>query len=336
MTLHARGLPVMHGGDLAAASARFPDVPQPWVDLSTGINPHNYPIPAIPDASWQRLPDRAALRVLEHTAARRYEVPSHADIVAAPGTQALIQLLPRIFPARRVAILGYGYGEHPSVWQAAGADVQVVTTLGDLAEAEVAVVVNPNNPDGRLCSASDLAEVARHLVSRGGALVVDEAFMDVVEPGQSLVPSLPTTGVLVLRSFGKFYGLGGLRLGFAVAEPETATCLRAALGSWPVSGPAISIGAQALADNAWRARAVTELRGSANRLDSLLLESGLTVHGGTSLFRLAVTPHAASIHDRLGRAGILVRPFPERPTWLRFGLPGDEPAWHRLREALGP
>ena len=326
----------MHGGDLAAAAARFPGARQPWVDLSTGINPRSYPVGAITSALWQRLPDPAALRHLEHTAARAYKIPSHADIVAGPGTQAIIQLLPRLFPARSVAVLGFGYGEHPAVWRAAGAEVHVVAGLGELAEADVAVVINPNNPDGRLCSAPQLAEVARRMVARGGTLVVDEAFMDVVEPGQSLVPTLPDAGVVVLRSFGKFFGLGGLRLGFAVADPETTARIRAALGAWPVSGPALSIGAQALADGAWRAGALTWLRASANRLDTLLTGAGLTVLGGTTLFRLAAAPDAASTYDRLGRAGIFVRPFSERPTWLRFGLPGDEPAWRRLAEALGP
>jgi len=66
----------------------------------------------------------------------------------------------------------------------------------------------------------------------------------------------------------------------------------------------------------------------------MLKGARLEVIGGTSLFRLAHTPAAAELFDSLGRAGILVRRFAEHPTWLRFGIPGDEEAWARLAKAL--
>lgn len=330
------GTPVLHGGDMAAARTRFPAAPEPWIDLSTGINPRGYPIATIPEDLWRRLPDQAALASLEAAAAAAYRAMPPAHVVAAPGTQALIQLLPRLLPARRVAVLGFGYEEHPASWRAAGAAVSIVETGAALAAADIAVVTNPNNPDGRLADPDALLALAGTLAARGGTLVVDEAFADTRDTSCSLVPRLPATGALVLRSFGKFFGLAGLRLGFAVTGEALAGRIRAALGSWAVSGPALAVGAQALADHRWQRAERHRLAAEAERLDALLTQAGLAVVGGTSLFRLAATPEAAALAGRLGRAGMLVRSFPARPTWLRFGLPDGPEAWERLAAALRP
>ncbi len=186
-------------------------------------------------------------------------------------------------------------------------------------------VCNPNNPDGRLYSPSVLA------LSRG-ILVVDEAFADF--DGDSVVPSLPRGGTIVLRSFGKTYGFAGIRLGFAIAAPALAGRIREALGPWAVSGPAVHIGALALADTAWRQAAADRLAADATRLDDILTGAGCAVVGGTRLFRLVAHDKAAALADRLGRAGILVRSFQDRPHWLRFGIPADAAAWARLGMAL--
>lgn len=318
-----------------AARRLFPDAPEPWIDLSTGINPIPYPIGGIPPEAWTRLPQAGDLAALELAARKAYGAGAAADIVAAPGTQAIIQWLPRIFPARRVGILGHTYGEHAESWRAAGAEVVAARSLTDFARCDAGVVVNPNNPDGRLIGPEDLAETAQAFAVRGGLLVVDEAFMDVMPSGTSLVPALPA-GLVVLRSFGKAYGLAGLRLGFAVATGGLGEKLRAAMGPWAVSGPAITIGRQALADRAWLAAATDRLTLESGRLDHLLAEAGFTVVGGTPLFRLAECEDAAMWFRKLGLAGILTRPFRGRAGVLRFGIPSDSPGWARLETALGP
>jgi cobalamin biosynthetic protein CobC len=320
---------VAHGGDLDEARRRFPEAPEPWIDLSTGINPIAYPLPPLAPDVWTRLPQVSELRSLEAVAARAYGIAPGAEVVAAPGTQALIQWLPRVFPAKRVGISRTTYEEHAATWRASGAMVESIEDPGALAEFDVAVLVNPNNPDGRLIAPADLQPLAQHFAWKGGLLVIDEAFMDVT-PDQSFVPRIAPRGTIILRSFGKVFGLAGLRLGFAIAGLELAQSLRRALGPWPVSGPAIGIGTQALDDIHWLMRATERLSRDAARLDDLLGRAGFTIHGGTILFRLAVHPDAAGWFERLGRAGILVRRFDPRPDQLRFGLPGSDEAWQRL------
>jgi cobalamin biosynthetic protein CobC len=324
---------VYHGGNVAAARLRFPDAPSPWLDLSTGINAVPYAPGEISPEAWTRLPEPAAIRALESAAAEAFGAPDAACVVAAPGAQALIQILPRLLPARRVCVLGLTYAEHEACWLAGGAKVETVDAPERLADADVAVVVNPNNPDGRLLPRDALIDLAARLGRRGGSLVVDEAFMDAEPEAASLTPALPRNGV-ALRSFGKLYGLAGLRLGLAVASPELAAGIRRALGPWAVSGAAIEIGARAYADRPWREATIARLTRDATRLDALLREAGLSVIGGTPLFRLAAAPEVGSWFERLGRAGILVRPFPARPDWLRFGLPGQEADWQRLEAGL--
>jgi cobalamin biosynthetic protein CobC len=317
-----------HGGNINAARRLFPDAPEPWIDLSTGINPVPYPAGDLPPAILARLPEPAELAALEAVAARAYGTPIWAETVAAPGTQAVIQWLPHLISARRVGILGPTYGEHEKRWLAAGADIVHATTLAELAGCDVGVVVNPNNPDGRLIQAGDLAETARHC----GTLLVDEAFMDVVRPSASLILELPGNA-LVMRSLGKAYGLAGLRLGFAVAGHDLATRLRDALGPWAVSTPAIAVGAKALADSAWLAGAIHRLAGETERLDTLLARAGMAVIGGTNLFRLARSRDAGDF-ARLAQAGILVRPFPWDTGLLRFGIPHEPSEWERLEATL--
>ncbi|MGO9356436.1 MAG: threonine-phosphate decarboxylase CobD [Xanthobacteraceae bacterium] len=325
---------IYHGGNLHAAREMFPHAPAPWIDLSTGINPVPYPIGSISPDAWARLPEPQAIAALEAAAASAYGVPSQHQVVAAPGTQALIQWLPRLVAARDVAILGPTYGEHERVWRQAGAKVAIGDEVSSLTDADVAVVVNPNNPDGRVLPVQRLLELADTLAQHGGALVVDEAFVDVLPPGISLAPQLPRGRTIVLRSFGKAYGLAGLRLGFALAAPDFAADLRAALGPWAISGPAAEIATRALQDRAWLAATAARLATEAERLDDLLRRAGFQPIGGTPLFRLVQHAQAANWFARLGEAGILVRPFPAQPQWLRFGIPNAPEHWQRLQRAL--
>jgi cobalamin biosynthetic protein CobC len=326
--------PLPHGGRLAEAARLFPHARTPWLDLSTGINPVAYPVPPLPAACFTRLPEPEAASALEAAAAAAYGVADADCVAAAPGTQILIDLLPRLWPQDDVAILGPTYGEHAHAWEKAGCEAAERTDFACLFDAQAAVVCNPNNPDGRRIPPADLLALADRMAGRGGLLVVDEAFADLEPAPISLAGALPHPALIVLRSFGKTYGLAGVRLGFALASAARAQAMRAALGPWAVSGPAIAIGRAALPDAAWRTATAARLADDAAALDATLAEAGLTVTGGTLLFRLAETPGATAVFDRLAGSGILVRRFDNHARRLRFGIPPDRDALERLRAAL--
>lgn len=321
-----------HGGARAAAQRRWGTPAAGWLDLSTGINPRPYPIPAMSGDVWTRLPDADLVAGTVAAARAAYGAPQAAGICLAPGSQALIQMLPWLVEPAEVAVVGLTYAEHARCWALAGHTVRPADTLSDAA-APVVVVVNPNNPDGHVIPPETLAALADTLAARDGLLVVDEAFADVC-PEISVAARAGHPALVVLRSFGKFFGLAGVRLGIALSTPEMAARLDALLGPWATSGPALAVGQRALRDTDWITRTRHWLDAQAAALDGVLGAAGLEVVGGTSLFRLATHPDAAAITDRLGRAGILVRPFAAAPTWLRFGLPGDADGLRRLADAL--
>jgi cobalamin biosynthetic protein CobC len=326
--------PLLHGGALGAARRLFPGAPEPFLDLSTGINPNPYPLPRLSPELFARLPDPDALGSLAGIAAKAYGASSVAHVVPAPGTQILLPFVAALVRPGRAAILAPTYSEHARAAALAGHAVVEVGDIAGLADADVAFVTNPNNPDGGLFAMDDLVAVAKKLQPRGGVLVVDEAFMDVGPPGCSLGGEVSRGNIVVLRSFGKFFGLAGLRLGFALAAPPLAAHLAALLGRGGVSAPALETGAQALADQAWIDATRRGLAIAAARLDAILTGCGLDIAGGTSLFRLTRTPAARELFHHFGRVGIWTRVFPEQATWLRFGLPGAEPDWQRLQIAM--
>lgn len=324
-------LPV-HGGDLGLAEARFGKPAQGWLDLSTGISPFAYPVPDLPPELWQRLPGAAEDLALREAAAGAYGVDDPDLLAASPGSQALLQILPRLRPFSQVAVVGPTYGEYSRCFSLAGHHVLPTETLDRTLDADVVVVCNPNNPDGRRHEPARLLELAEGLAARGGLLVVDEAFCDAA-PELSLAPHI-RPGLVVLRSLGKFFGLAGMRLGFAIAEPQLARLLRQAVGPWAVGGPVLELGRQILSDADWIEGARKRLAQESKLLISLLGRAGLSSVGGTSLFTLVNAPRAWALFEYLGQQGILARPFATAPRWLRFGLPPDEAARRRLAAAL--
>lgn len=323
-----------HGGSLTRAKELFPHASQPWLDLSTGISPHPYPFGPIQASAYTRLPENSQMERLLEAAAHAYGVSSPKNIVAAPGTQILLPLVAELVPPGRAAILSPTYAEHARTAALAGHMVSEVQSIADLHNANYGVLVNPNNPDGRIASLASLRNLATELRGRNGLLVVDEAFMDVGPVGTSLAPEAESLRAIVLRSFGKFFGLAGVRLGFAIGPQDLVETIRARLGPWAVPGPALEIGIAALSDTDWQSAIRRQLEQEAAELDTVLREAGLEVAGGTSLYRFVRSPHAGSLFNALGRAGIFVRRFPWDPEALRFGLPGNPADLARLRHTL--
>lgn len=316
-----------HGGGLEAARRHFGGSEAEWLDLSTGINPLPWPGSASIDIDWSRLPEPEALARLETAAAAVFGVdPRH--ISAVPGTEIGLRLAGRLIggDACHVAPTYRTHGEMFAESEAIDLS-QAPRREGSL------IIANPNNPDGRILPPTELHAL---LESRGpaGWLLIDEAFADCA-PAISLAPRVREDArLLVFRSFGKFFGLAGVRLGFVLGPEAFLTELRAMLGAWPLSAAAIAIGTAAYADSDWANATRHRLQSAATELDALLVRHGLEPKGDCPLFRLVGTPHAQALFERLARAAILTRPFADRPDWLRFGLPADAAAMARLDRAL--
>lgn len=318
-----------HGGDIDKAASRFGRAD--WIDLSTGINRRPWPNPAssagpLSAHALTALPTAADTARLCAAAAVQFGCPPE-QILPLAGASAAIQLLPHVLPGRRAAVLSPTYNEHAASLRAAGWEVAEPADPAALAGADLAVIVNPNNPDGREFLPAQVAAIAATV----GQLVVDESFAD-PRPDLSVAGARPDN-VTVLRSFGKFWGLAGLRLGFAIAAPETLARLAERAGPWSVSGPALEIGTQALADAPWIDDTVVWLSEAALHLDQIVTPHWPLV-GGTHLFRLYDTPDAPAACDLLARAGIWSRIFPWHPHWIRLGIPGNREEFDCLAGAF--
>ena len=305
-----------HGGGLDAAVAKYGGIRSEWLDLSTGINPVPYPLPTVPDMAWEALPDQAAFDRLSRRARVYWTVPDTAAVVPTAGLSCAISLLPTLLPPGRVAIPGPTYNEYGAAFKAAG------WTLDEDGKNAV-VLVHPNNPDGLRWSAAD---------ANASLTIIDESFADLT-PSESLIKEAGRPGVIVLKSFGKFWGLAGLRLGFAIGDPTLIGLLAERLGPWQVSGPALHIGSEALADPGWADDTRARLKADADRLDDLLLSKGAQIVGGTTLFRLYEVQDAAAAQDHLAQGRVWSRIFPYAPNWLRLGIPAPD-RWAQLEAAL--
>ncbi len=323
---------LLHGGALSAMMAAFPKAPQPWLDLSTGINPWPYPHHDLKISAFHRLPEEEDSAAARLAMARAFACNAES-IALTPGSQAAIEALPQLAPSERVSILAPTYAEHAKAWREAGATVHEASSLTDLAQSDIGVVVNPNNPTGALYAPSELLELARSFAARGGTLIVDEAFADLT-PDYSLTPYAGAEGLILLRSFGKFYGLAGVRLGAIIGTGALAQKTRALFGPWSISGPALALARRAYADMDWSAAMRARLIDQAAKLDATINTAGFHIDGGALLFRWVRAPDAHALWRRLAQRGVYVRRFAWSSTHLRFGLPESDAALERLREAL--
>jgi cobalamin biosynthetic protein CobC len=318
-----------HGGNLALAAQTYGIPLASWVDLSTGINPNHYPTPIIPNHIWQRLPEDHD--GLAEAACSYYGCTS---ILPTAGSQAALQVLPKLRSPCKVIMPSIMYQEHAHAWQSQGHTVQFFTDMPDddtLNWADVVLVCNPNNPTGKRFTPATLLSWHVALTARGGWLIVDEAFMDVT-PTESIAAHAYQEGLFVLRSLGKFFGLAGTRVGFLIAEKPHLARVQEMIGPWPIAGASRYIAMQALLDTQWQAHTRDALVRASKRLALLLSQHALAPQGGTALFHYVAHPNALIMQDQLAKQGIWTRVF-NQPAALRFGLPADH-QWAALEVAL--
>ena len=343
---------LVHGGQLSTIAQRYQIEEKDWLDLSTGIAPIAYPVGIIPTACWQRLPQNN--EGLLHAARGYYQ--TH-NLLPTPGSQSIIQMLPQLCRARgfassKVWLPKVGYQEHRKAWQKANfqtIDYTDVTELSQIEHEDIVLLINPNNPTGQLYPSEDVTALYSAIKAKQGLLIIDEAFMDTT-PQQSMVQAFGrhnnypigqrdsaerqdnSDSLIILRSVGKFFGLAGIRLGFVLANEDWLNAMALSLGPWAVSGPALFVGEQALANTRWQEEQRVVLCRLSSTLKSILKQASTQTVQGTLLFRTVRIPHAPAIFEALCQQGIYVRLCDEKDA-LRFGIP-DEQGLKRLENAL--
>lgn len=318
-----------HGGNIKFAALRYGIPIEFWLDLSTGINPTPYPVPTIPSNAWQCLPEDKDSLI---EAACDYYGCQY--LLPTAGSQAALQILPRLRAPCRVAMPKVMYLEHVYAWQNNGHTVYFFEdspSNEQLEQVDVVLVCNPNNPTGKRFSKSQLLLWHQQLTSRGAWLIIDEAFMD-TNPNDSIASETHLEGLFVLRSLGKFFGLAGARVGFLLANKSILASVQEMLGPWSIAGPSRFIACQALDNHTWQLETRKELASNSKQLKKLLQQYGLAPQGGTDLFQFVASTKAVGIHEALAQQGVWVRLFKEASA-IRFGLP-SKGCWDKLEQAL--
>lgn len=324
-----------HGGNLHTIAANS-DIPlEDWLDLSTGISPFSYPIPHIPEYIWRELPQSDSKLI--QAATTYYQT---AEFLPVSGSQSAINLLPGYRqacgnPISKVWLPIQGYKEHEKAWRQAGYTICHYQSLPDKSELnqhDILVAINPNNPTGALHTRDTLLGLQQELQSKNGWLIVDEAFMDVIEADVSMVYKQHPDNLFIMRSMGKFFGLAGIRIGFLMASQTHLNAMQNLLGPWHVNGPAQYVAGVALADKKWQQQQRVSLKSLAEQLDKLLTAAFQPPPKGTNLFRTVYLNSAEETFKQLLSSGVYVRLTDEKDA-LRFGIPRDEDLT-RLRDVL--
>lgn len=329
----------VHGGDLKRAMALAHEFEfeagdlSSWMDLSTGINPRPYPVPQLDPSLWHALPTHDLQEKLIDAATKYYHAPSPKHILAASGSALLIQLLPNLFHGEAVSIVSPTYGDHAAAWRRVSPACSLIENVDDHGEG-LLVLTNPNNPDGGKFSVAELQDLAEKQTRAGSWLIVDEAFADLLEGQRPTAALVENFNVIILKSIGKFFGLAGARLGFLVASPAIIERMAKQLGSWPVSGPALEIGFQALSNIAWQNETRGFLRTQMEAVLEIFRHANIPVVGGTDLFTLVDQSTKPALFKELLRAKIYVRSFDYNENWLRIGLPANAAELTRLRSVV--
>ncbi|MFC1236634.1 threonine-phosphate decarboxylase CobD [Vibrio sp. F74] len=333
---------IKHGGNLNKIAAEYGTDPECWIDLSTGVSPFTYPIGDIPLSVWNQLPqNNDGLEV----AARRY-YGGFSDPVIVAGSQAAIVSLPAVLTKEMgrcgtISLPRVGYKEHQHAWtrfeqDSCGWNVLFYDDFPSeqqVAESDVVLIINPNNPTGKFSSKNALAIISQKMQEKKGYLIVDEAFADCTPEISMLSTDEQQSSLIILRSVGKFFGLAGARVGFVFASENIKGSLEALLGPWTVTGPARWVMKKALSDHQWQKEVAHRIKSASIRLSGLLGEYLDDRTSVTDLFITVYLDEAAICHDFLCQQHVLTRLCDEKNA-LRFGLPADETQWKKLESAL--
>jgi histidinol-phosphate/aromatic aminotransferase/cobyric acid decarboxylase-like protein len=246
----------IHGGNVEAMAEQLRCEPDQILDASASLAPFALPLRAgwaAWRASFLPYPDRQLASLRECIAALHGVGPSTvlpgngaAELftwAARDAADAGCSLLPKPGFADYVRALGCWGGasqvlQLPLWWSIRSGQPFPFESSGD---ADVLWVTNPHNPTGQLWSRDSLEP----LLQRFALVICDEAFLPLVPNGEvhSLIPLVQQhPNLVVIRSLTKLYGIAGLRLGYAVAQPERLKRWAQWRDPWPVNAVASAVG----------------------------------------------------------------------------------------------
>ena len=317
---------IQHGGDIDLAIKKYGGQRKDWIDLSTGINRTSYPWQESVEVHLRDLPGSKLLMSLEEAASRAYKIAVDTETVATSGAQQIINLLPtHLKKYSSVAILGPTYNEYEKAFKSSNLRTNTVAEISNLSCNDIAIIVNPNNPTGKVITEEELEDLSKKVE----ILIIDESFkMFSSRKTQNL------DNLIQINSLGKFFGLAGVRLGFVSGPSDFIKSVRKMLGPWPISSLAAEIGLVALSDKIWISQMEKILLAGSTALHAACNSKNWRLVGKTNLFHTYATSNCFEVEEQFAAHGIWVRTFDYSETWVRIGIPTSEHELTRVKKAL--
>jgi cobalamin biosynthetic protein CobC len=317
---------IQHGGDIDLAIKKYGGQRKDWIDLSTGINRTSYPWQESVKVHLRDLPGSKLLMSLEEAASRAYKIAVDTETVATSGAQQIINLLPtHLNKYSSVAILGPTYNEYEKAFKSSNLRTNTVSEISNLSCNDIAIIVNPNNPTGKVITEEELEDLSKKVE----ILIIDESFkMFSSRKTQNL------DNLIQINSLGKFFGLAGVRLGFVSGPSDFIKSVRKMLGPWPISSLAAEIGLVALSDKIWISQMEKILLAGSTALHAACNSKNWRLVGKTNLFHTYATSNCFEVEEQFAAHGIWVRTFDYSETWVRIGIPTSEHELTRVKKAL--
>jgi threonine-phosphate decarboxylase len=322
----ARIMAKIHGGNIYKAARRYGLEERKIIDFSSNVNPLGTSSAAKRAAKKalsqiDRYPD-PDMRDLRMAISRYFGIKSE-HVACGNGSNDLIHLIPRVFRPKKVLVLAPTFSEYVPAVEDAGGEI-VLFPLSEregfrvdpieisfaLKGVDMAFLCNPNNPTSRIITKGEMLEIVHYALQHSVRLVVDEAFMDFVESDSIIKEAVQSSNLICLRAFTKFFGMPGLRVGYAVSDETTIAALREGQQPWTVNIPAERAAIAALGDWPYIKKTRRLIEKERDRLLSALrILPGVEVFPCSANFILIkITSLDVPVFiDKLAERGMLVR-----------------------------
>ncbi len=314
----------VHGGNVEQIAMAYGLRSEEIIDFSANINPAGPSLRVIARLGElcanteliSRYPDPHCRSLCETLA--KYAGVQPECVVVANGSAALIDVVLRALKPKHCLLPIPAFSEYRRAILAAGCnytsflldperhfalDADAFLLASQQNDCDFCIITNPHNPSGGIISRECLLDLSRKAAANQITVLVDEAFIEYA-PAASISRALGTlTNVVVLRSVTKFHALAGMRVGYALSNPELAEALRQQVPSWPVSSLAIIAASEALSDVDYAKRTRVSCEVERKQLAEMLGQLGLQVFPSAAnflLIRVAPgSPSVSSIRERL-------------------------------------
>ena len=319
-----------HGGNIYEAARKLRKDPSEITDFSASINPLAPP-PGLEQNLLQKLPLTRSYPDINTTElvsllAETHNCSTH-QLMVANGSTEIIYLLPHALGIRSAVIISPSFSEYENAFTLAKSSIvlaqapesnnfqpdrEFISKYLEQMRVDAVILGHPNSPAGSLLDKETLDWILFACKSMGALVVVDEVFIDFSENYSFKNKINSHKNLVIIRSMTKFYGLAGLRLGYALAPPFIISGLKKYQPPWTVNTLAQFAGIYCLKQDDFKEKTLKFMENERQRLaEKISRIDGFSVFPSSTNFLLVKLsenlPPAEQLKEFLLKRGLLIR-----------------------------